>query len=820
MIAGISRERFSLNSRLFRYFLYFVVSYAILRNVGSGYLWYTDSYYYIGNDLSFLYLWNSNFLGTFTINYLPQLPFNLYILLMNFCFGALASKLIFLFSFFFLMTSVDYISDNLIMKGAGSWLLVSLSLFSIFNSLIIEYLIIGGYLIIYLITIFLWQFYFVCKLMEGRTPIYLVMASVLNIFFGHFVVALIFQSVLILFVLYISLIRKQLFSNIKSILFPYILLSSFICSFAIVPLLQCILHSDSSNIIGTTFKAGSDDTILNSYSPYQNLLRIPYLLGYYDTSDNIYFNNFSRFLFTFLIIGIFTYFLSRGSSRHKDGLSILFSFWTLIYILCTFLAFGPNGAFGFLFKWFWSHFPLFHIFRSTIRFIIPIYISYLFLMAITIKNAHLINPRYARMLAIIIICINCLVAYPLLTGNANNAIRATDIPSDYWDIRNSYFEEASQFKILVLPAPFYQFYGWYNNYINPYSAPIFNFESQDFYIKPAIMNAIGLDLLHSYTTSINDIYRQVHYSNTNLKSDILGLFNIKYIILHKDYVDWDLGKKFNPYPKNVVRKILNKFPNEEKTEFSNFYLIKLNNTMPIIYASTDPIIISRLDDFYPTASMQWFNPQKEIIIISDQNNKKIPQSESFDNPIDSFEQAVSNFFLLHDRKGLALNDMISKKNLSISPKVYFKKLNPTKYDVWIENITEPFWLVFSESFNENWNAYVDSKPISGNPLIDYRDIEVTEYSPESEVLNINDLLKLFLNPLPSRSHFNVNGYANAWYIDPKELSLKNSLSLTLYFKPQLFLILGIIMTLLTCTVCISYIIWQFGKYHVSKYHRA
>jgi len=80
----------------------------------------------------------------------------------------------------------------------------------------------------------------------------------------------------------------------------------------------------------------------------------------------------------------------------------------------------------------------------------------------------------------------------------------------------------------------------------------------------------------------------------------------------------------------------------------------------------------------------------------------------------------ANYFLLI-QKGKEL-----KENL---PEISYKKINPTKYLVNVENARDPFYLVQLENYDTYWNAGID-----GNKLDE---------------------------------HKKVFGYANAWHIDEK-----------------------------------------------------
>lgn len=95
--------------------------------------------------------------------------------------------------------------------------------------------------------------------------------------------------------------------------------------------------------------------------------------------------------------------------------------------------------------------------------------------------------------------------------------------------------------------------------------------------------------------------------------------------------------------------------------------------------------------------------------------------------------------------------------------ITYQKIDSTKYVVHV-NAVNPFFLVFSESYNKNWIAYVDGKQI------------------------------------PNEQHFIANSYANSWYINQT-----GSYDVTLEFQPQKFVYVGFTISMTTFIICILYI---------------
>ncbi len=133
-----------------------------------------------------------------------------------------------------------------------------------------------------------------------------------------------------------------------------------------------------------------------------------------------------------------------------------------------------------------------------------------------------------------------------------------------------------------------------------------------------------------------------------------------------------------------------------------------------------------------------------------------------------------------------------------SPGLTFKRVNPTKYLVKIDKAKRPFWLIFSESFNEKWKLY--ELKAQGSKI---KARHITAFTPQ-------DLKLLFQRPVDA-THRLVNGYANGWYIDPKDVSLGEEFTLVLYFWPQNLFYLGLIISGTTLIGCICYLIQRKSK---------
>ncbi len=139
------------------------------------------------------------------------------------------------------------------------------------------------------------------------------------------------------------------------------------------------------------------------------------------------------------------------------------------------------------------------------------------------------------------------------------------------------------------------------------------------------------------------------------------------------------------------------------------------------------------------------------------------------------------------------------------PSISFQQVNPTKYSMNVRDATEPFFIVFSEGYNQHWNAYISNDKVPSGGLSGYPNYNSTavehsiEWSPQ-------DIAYLFANPLNTENHFKVNGYANAWYIDPHQLGVENEFTITLYYLPQSYSYLGFFVSGISIAALAGYLL--------------
>lgn len=141
-------------------------------------------------------------------------------------------------------------------------------------------------------------------------------------------------------------------------------------------------------------------------------------------------------------------------------------------------------------------------------------------------------------------------------------------------------------------------------------------------------------------------------------------------------------------------------------------------------------------------------------------------------PVEYLDQNLTSPLWLVEENSLFNEDSSASPDYLLS----YKKINPTKYQVKIENLENPFLLVLSESFNKRWKIYYNGKKIEAD-------------------------------------HFLINGYANGWTILPEAFEVKSNLVLELRYEPQKYADIGLTISLSTVFLILSFLILKKRKRH-------
>jgi hypothetical protein len=132
----------------------------------------------------------------------------------------------------------------------------------------------------------------------------------------------------------------------------------------------------------------------------------------------------------------------------------------------------------------------------------------------------------------------------------------------------------------------------------------------------------------------------------------------------------------------------------------------------------------------------------------------------------------------------------------IKPKsVSYRIINPTKKLVKIVGATTPLYLNMSETYNTGWRLEFNNSKVQG----------ANEWLPNTSP-----------DVIPSTDHYELNDYANGWYINTYKLCRQEklckinsdgsyNLNLEIEFTPQRYFDVGMIISVLTLMGCVVYL---------------
>lgn len=162
---------------------------------------------------------------------------------------------------------------------------------------------------------------------------------------------------------------------------------------------------------------------------------------------------------------------------------------------------------------------------------------------------------------------------------------------------------------------------------------------------------------------------------------------------------------------------------------------------------------------------------------------------------------------------------------AIGPSITFTRINPTKYEVKVHNAAFPFTLILFNQFNREWRL-VDvtqdtdtiralfsrsvaaiAKTVVGvfekenirndNPVLLYFNDDIKEIVSKDIFINKKTFETWGKEEIGRYKHFPVNGFANAWYIEPSDMENKTDYSLIIEMSSQKLLYAGLLISIST-----------------------
>jgi arabinofuranan 3-O-arabinosyltransferase len=458
-------------------------------------------------------------------------------------------------------------------------------------------------------------------------------------------------------------------------------------------------------------------------------------------------------------------------------------------LILMFLSKGLHPPFENVNLFLYNHVPGFFLFREPfIKFYIILVIPLALLIGSSCNTivGHLKNSRIRcktivyRLFLIFMICTFLISVFPMLNGQIIPSSTRVKIP-DYWYQVSNYLNNVKgDFRVLLTPGDdYYQMnYSW-GYYGTDALAP-------SLITKPIIYQVSG-----GYATNpevISLVYQKIEENQTSGFLNLLALLNVQYILQRNDIV-WNSSGRTIVSPDQIKSFLSNQSGITLQASFGNLDLYKVSsdNFLPKIYSAADAVlIIGSINEMSWALSSNDSTIGNNVFFLSDQISKEQGQ----------FIGNLSN------------TNFVNEKTIPI---LTFQGVNPTKYEITVENATAPFFIVFSESYDPQWKAYVSNNVADLNRVVaSYPNVNVKE-ADDGITFAPQDISYLFSSSISEQYHFMVNGYANAWYINPQQFNNETNFTITLYYLPQSYDYLGLSVTGITLAICAGYLLYELKQ---------
>lgn len=406
----------------------------------------------------------------------------------------------------------------------------------------------------------------------------------------------------------------------------------------------------------------------------------------------------SKIIMLVILCYIITHFFIRVSSQKKNVDTKILMFFSVLILLGIFLSKGTANPYGGIYAYFLMNVKVFSIYRaSDIKFPFFVVLGISFLIAYTtrlIAHNKLIKNLLIPSLFILIV----FLGLPLITGDvfkspdaSGTSFDIVDVPNYWYDYSIKSDENKLDGRTLLFPKNFAAFdtYKW--GYEGGWLSTSLKLKSSIGYT-----NGYGSSKEESFFSLAKLNYDLFEKGDIESMNKAMSLFNIREIIQRNDFsLDSNIhtmvsysNKNINYYsPDNILVVFSNNKYYRKERSFGLIDLYKLREYLflPHIYTPRN-------------------------IIISNQNTDVLSSIVSADN-----YDIRSAIYLENQSQNVnkieILNNITNK--IFKTPILEFKKINPTKYRVIVHNATDPFPLVFSESYHDGWMAYyVENKDIN------------------------------------------------------------------------------------------------------------
>jgi hypothetical protein len=467
--------------------------------------------------------------------------------------------------------------------------------------------------------------------------------------------------------------------------------------------------SKSSAYLEYSENSANTDGVLDFVTAYLNRPSLNFIFS--TTSDHvgkfypaalIPFDIVASFFFVSLAIFSIYFIIKEQNEKRKIQLITL---WILYVVFLTF-SLGPNNPMG-IFNIFWSYVPGFKLFRDYFKFnrlILPILIVLVSYSSIKIFDFLKTEKRKTFFFGLILTMILIkFVPYYFLFPK----YKPFRIPDYYYQINEYISKKKIDSKVQVAPViSWMQTFEWSNQ----------NYDMQDplgyFISKPTFINSVTYD--ENYNDKLNKRLQKYLIINDKRFLSYENIRSVGFLVARSDLGAGFLEKKKTDVNFIGQDVILAGADNSsfltDKTEIGKLSIYELNKDqfLPHFYTPQYSLVSGRPIESLPLILSDKDWQIRSAVFLAGQNTGKEGMLDKLKNNNRSSSEldSSSNNSTLDSRLRGNDNSCATEGGV-MSPTLEFKKINPTKYRVRVHGASGVFPLVFSESFNDGWKAYLN-----------------------------------------------------------------------------------------------------------------
>lgn len=629
-------------------------------------------------------------------------------------------------------------------------------------------------------------------------------------FFSFFPITLIFLF------LYIKLIRKQKIQVVSLLWAVFIFIG--LNAFHVIPQVYDIFSPGSP--IHTTVFNQQGDVIKNHFYG---------ILSIAQPVINIFLPSWKKELEMLSLMASLILVIGLIFNKYRNKTILLTAIFFLITYFLVSARITWTGIQFYLSLFYIPGFAMFRNFSGVFAYVYSFFYALLFGQALFFIFSKL-KPIQIKILFLFIVVIIVLSSWQLINGELVNQVltRSNNVKS--FMVMDPKYEETLAFfrnfntngRILTLPFTdsSHQVVHGKNNGAYVGASPIAFLAGKN--------DLSGYPLVSPYSESFWELSKEADFESVK---KLLGLLDIQYIFHNNDPKVYDTTFPDYPYSPDFVRKYMPANQEEYKE-----YVKKLT-TEKIFEKSTYNLY--KVDEKYFLP--RFYIPSQTVLYSDDPNLSVYAKSKAFLLDKEAGNQVRAVYVEQQVCGNSYLKEICSKRVTKSLPKITFEKINNIRYKVRVSGAKDSYALIFLNQFHQHWKL-IDSE--KENNMI-WSKIERIVANKASQITKIfikepeNNNAKLgsyfngdiseragtnnFLSPstfntwgkaaIADKRHFQVNGYANAWYIVPADMQNRENYELIVEVSGQKIFLISL---LISCISLLGFIIWGIKVFFIKK----